>query len=364
LIALLQPPPPTKGGHLQLLDLMRGFAAFAILFWHYHHFSFAVGATHPVPANYRDFEPLRAIFWPLYDHGKYAVLLFWLLSGFVFSHVYTGRQASTRAFVVARFARLYPLHLLTLLVVAGLQALCVARLGGAMIYQHNGWPEFLAQLAFASNWAVDAPYSFNAPIWTVSVEIPVYVLFWLLLPMLFRFGIALPGALTLAFGYGYMLLPGWHLLSAFQCFFAGAALFAACRALGTAGKVALGAGLVAIGIGGCLEVALIRPVGGLALCAALVLALVMVEPLPRPAWLARLNWLGDAGYGIYLWHFPIQLCLFLTFSGFATARSPSHSPWFLALFFGLAIAAGHLSYRWIERPANRWLRMALGGGQR
>jgi peptidoglycan/LPS O-acetylase OafA/YrhL len=193
----------------------------------------------------------------------------------------------------------------------------------------------------------------------VSVEIPAYVLFWLLLPVLFRFGLALPLLLTAAFGYAYVQMPAWHLLSAFQCFFAGAALFLAHRALGTGGRLVLALLLVALGIWGCAPEPLIRPVGGLALCAALVLLLVMAEALPRPAWLDRLNWLGDAGYGIYLWHFPIQLCLFLTFPGFATARSPSHSPWFLALFFALAVLAGHLSYRWFEKPMNRWLRKAL-----
>lgn len=360
MIALLRPPAPVKGGHLQLLDIMRGLAAFAILFWHYHHFSFPVGEVRPWP-GYRATEPLHEIFWPLYAHGKYAVLLFWLLSGFVFSHVYTGRKSSTRDFAVNRFARLYPLHFVTLLVVAVLQAAALARLGGHVIYQHNGLPEFLAQLAFASNWLAEQPYSFNAPIWTVSVEIPVYVLFWLLLPVLFRAGLLFPALLTLAFGYAYVRDPAWHLLSACQCFFAGAALFLAWRALATPGRLALAVLLVALGIWGCGEEWMVRPIGALSLCAALVLVVVMLEDLKRPAWIDRLNWLGDAGYGIYLWHFAIQIFLFLVVPGLGTRHSPSQSPWFLLLFFALAVGAGHLSFRYLEKPANRRIRGLLSG---
>lgn len=355
----LRPPARVAGGHLQLLDLLRGVSAFAILFWHYHHFFFPVGATRPIP-GYRATEPLRALFWPFYDHGKYAVLLFWLLSGFVFAHVYWGRQATTRSFIVNRIARLYPLHLATLLAVALLQALAQARLGGAMIYQHNGLSEFLLQLGFASNWLPDAPYSFNGPIWTVSVEIPAYALFWLLLPVLFRFGILLPMLLTLGFGYVFVRTD-WHLLSAMQCFFAGTALFVAAQASGLAGRLTLVAALTALGVWGLGEVWMIRPIGALALCCALILAVVMLEDAPRPAWLARLNWLGDVGYGVYLWHFPWQLCLFLLVPGLASNHAVAREPWFLLLFMAPVFLIAHLSFRFFESPARRWLRRVLAG---
>ncbi len=355
--AWLRAPERVAGGHLQLLDLLRGISAFAILFWHYHHFFFPIGATRPIP-GYRATEPLREIFWPFYDHGKYAVLLFWLLSGFVFAHVYWGRTATTRSFIVNRIARLYPLHLVTLLAVAALQSLAHARLGGAMIYQHNGVSEFLAQLAFASNWLPDAPYSFNGPIWTVSVEIPAYALFWLLLPVLFRFGILLPMLLTLGLGYAFVRTD-WHLLSAMQCFFAGTALFMAGRASGTPGKRVLLALLAALGLWGLGEEWMIRPIGALSLCCALILALVMLEDRRRPAWLARLNWLGDAGYGVYLWHFPWQLCLFLLVPGLATDHGIAREPWFLLLFMAPVFLIAHLSFRWFESPARRWLQKKL-----
>src|SRR5260221_9245150 len=48
-------------------------------------------------------------------HGGYAVDFFFILSGFVLSHALICRPVSAAAFAWARLARLYPLHLVTLL---------------------------------------------------------------------------------------------------------------------------------------------------------------------------------------------------------------------------------------------------------
>src|SRR5439155_6926128 len=48
-------------------------------------------------------------------HGGFAVDFFFILSGFVLSHALICRPVSATEFAWARLARLYPLHLLTLL---------------------------------------------------------------------------------------------------------------------------------------------------------------------------------------------------------------------------------------------------------
>ena len=112
--------PAAAAPRLTLIDGLRGFAAVAVLFYHYMHFAM-IGTDHERYFEYLDYQPARAAFAILYDWGFYAVQLFWMISGFVFAAVYFGREATTREFVVNRFARLYPLHFLTLLVVAVLQ---------------------------------------------------------------------------------------------------------------------------------------------------------------------------------------------------------------------------------------------------
>src|SRR5471030_1967225 len=48
-------------------------------------------------------------------HGGFAVDFFFILSGFVLSHALIRRSVSPAAFAWARLARLYPLHLVTLI---------------------------------------------------------------------------------------------------------------------------------------------------------------------------------------------------------------------------------------------------------
>jgi peptidoglycan/LPS O-acetylase OafA/YrhL len=136
------------------------------------------------------------------DGGRTAVSLFFVLSGFVLAYNYFG--ISTRAerhnFYVARFARLYPVVLLSLL---------IAAIGVGYSYQHqrqgilvswyaitgHAFPELvaslIAQLAMAIGWfplaAINQPW--NAPAWSISCEVFFYVLFPFLLSKLRKFTI-------------------------------------------------------------------------------------------------------------------------------------------------------------------------------
>jgi peptidoglycan/LPS O-acetylase OafA/YrhL len=122
------PVRPVAVRRFYLLDGARALAALAVLFFHYHHF-FVPPGVKPEPALHGGSEPLRALFAPLYEHGHLSVSFFWVLSGFVFAATYNREAASSRDFFVNRLARLYPLHLLTLCIIAGLQALASARYG-------------------------------------------------------------------------------------------------------------------------------------------------------------------------------------------------------------------------------------------
>lgn len=82
------------------------------------------------------------------------------------------------------------MHFLTLVIVAVLQAVSVARFGASQIYDNNNVYHFVLQLFFASEWGLQAGHSFNAPIWSVSVEILVYAGFWLVHRHLMRWGVA------------------------------------------------------------------------------------------------------------------------------------------------------------------------------
>ena len=111
------------------LDISRGFASLSVVFWHWQHFAF-VGTS--LPQDFmRESLPLYEILRLFYEKGRLGVDYFFLLSGFIFFWRYResikDKMVSARAFFVKRFSRLYPLHVLTLLIVALLQMLYFSR---------------------------------------------------------------------------------------------------------------------------------------------------------------------------------------------------------------------------------------------
>lgn len=348
--------------YLSLIDGVRGVAALVVLVYHYVHF-FMAGPSRTKAPGFMELFPANGVLWPIYEWGYFAVQIFWLISGFVFAHVYYGHEASTRSFFTNRFARLYPLHLVTLLVVAGLQIVAVYRLGYTPVYGNNDWPHFIAQLFMAADW-IRTGFSFNGPVWSVSVEIAVYAMFWFSRGLVARLGWPLLVAMIVAF---YFADREWsaetRIFSCAAYFFAGALL---CRVhqspWGQGPRLAMPAILLpALGILGTMQwgdwgwrVCGIAGIFG-------ALFLLLAEWQSRaPRWLDRAcEWLGENTYGIYLWHFPIQLTLMLVLMPFVRMRDIAQEGWFLVLYLGVALAVARISYVWFERPMRDRLRRAL-----
>ncbi|WP_426960008.1 acyltransferase family protein [Muricoccus radiodurans] len=114
--------------------------------------------------------------------GFLGVDLFFVLSGFVLIHVYRwqlegGGWEAYRNFLQARLARIYPLHLASLLLV-----LCVVLVvpGFADRYHTSGrwsYENFAAQLLLIQNWGYFFPTSWNTPAWSLSAEWAGYLVF-------------------------------------------------------------------------------------------------------------------------------------------------------------------------------------------
>lgn len=334
---------------LLLIDCTRALAAFGVLFWHYQMFFWQPGSDRSPPDLAR-YEPLHGSFALFYDYGFYAVPIFWIISGFVFSRVYLGHDASTRDFITNRLARLYPLHLLTLVVVAILQIAAGMRYGTWIGYGNNDAYHFLLQLAFASNWFTQ-DFSFNAPIWSVSVEIEIYALFWLAHRWLLRFGMLLPLGFAIVF-HEYLRVDGssWVAQCGFN-FFLGVTLEIAQRispsrtrlvalAMMAAGAALLYSGRIPLGIAGLF--------GGSLVFLAELDTLIPSRCAPL------LTAIGDCTYGMYLWHVPIIISLFVVFGAGLASVAPS--PLFLATFLTLVIASARISFLWFEKPMRQLIR--------
>ncbi len=168
---------------LYWIDWTRGMAALVIVVFHYHHFYLRNSEDRPNLPQITEF-PFGEILFPVFSSGAaHAVELFWLISGVVFMHVYSQRRTGLWNFGVARVARLFPLHLATLCLVAVIQIVSLQITGHWQIYGNNDLKHFGLQLLLSSN-SVNLSHglSFNGPIWSVSLEVPVYFLFLFLLP--------------------------------------------------------------------------------------------------------------------------------------------------------------------------------------
>jgi peptidoglycan/LPS O-acetylase OafA/YrhL len=375
------------------LDVLRGLAALGIVFWHWSHFFY--DGTEPGHFD-RVRQPFYLLFKPCYMHGAQAVPLFFCLSGFIFYWLYSDRISrraiSLKEFAVLRFSRLYPLHLLTLLLVAAGQLIMRRYYGSFFVYPNNDLYHFLLQLFFASEWGFQRGISFNGPVWSVSIEILLYSAFfavcavnwrrwWHLLMfvlaghILIRLSPSSPGrALSLFFigGLSFKVFAClWRRGSSrfvLHCLWVAAILMwilvplnkkynllywlyqTICgTSLTIAGKDPIGYALTTMS---SFSIELLFPVT--------ILTLALTEA-HRGTLGKRVAFLGDISYSSYLLHFPLQLLFVLIASVLAIPNTFFYSPASLCLFFLVLIPVSLGSYRLFERPSQTWLRTRLTG---
>jgi peptidoglycan/LPS O-acetylase OafA/YrhL len=124
---------------------------------------------------------------PFFARGYLGVDFFFVLSGFIITHVYLESLASpnlsaVQIFLWHRFIRLYPIHITVL---AGLVAI-VSFVGAAGFALNNPqqwqWNDLLWQLTLLQAWGVTRSPGWNVPSWSISAEWFAYLLFPLLAP--------------------------------------------------------------------------------------------------------------------------------------------------------------------------------------
>jgi peptidoglycan/LPS O-acetylase OafA/YrhL len=145
---------------IKSLTSLRFFFAFVVFL---HHYSIGNG---------------KAIF----PEGYLGVNFFFILSGFIISYSYKQKIIekiiSKREFIVARIARIYPLHLLTFLfaLILGLRQVIIT--GSDFL-----WQQFFLNIALLQSFVPIKEYyfSFNAVSWSISNELFFYLMFPILI---------------------------------------------------------------------------------------------------------------------------------------------------------------------------------------
>jgi peptidoglycan/LPS O-acetylase OafA/YrhL len=369
---------PTRPDRFFSLDALRGLAALTVVFWHWQHFFLLFPRAVPPPTVWL---PFHRVFFLFYSVGWIAVDLFFSLSGFIFFWLYAEAISAGRIsawdFFVLRFSRLYPLHLVSLLAVAAGQLVFLRMTHGFFVYVWNDWYHFLLNLGFASGWGFEKGFSFNGPVWSVSVEVALYVMFFglcrlmrarlvsLLAISAVGFVVVIPVSAYLGKGIGGFFLGG-SVYIAYEWIFRKGFDRAFARTL----PVVLAAAWVYVVVG---PGAAVRH-GGVArwrathvedywpavvlLFPLTILTLVVVERR-RGTLGRRIASLGHISYSSYLLHFPLQLGVATTAVLAGTSRVLFLSPWFLLGFFSLLVGTSLASYHWLEVPAQQWIRGRL-----
>jgi peptidoglycan/LPS O-acetylase OafA/YrhL len=368
-----------SNGQLPSLTALRGVAAFWVVLYHYS--VQCLPNLDVVPHTY------------LIHKGYLAVDMFFMLSGFVMTHVYHRAFSESvrrhyRSFLFARIARIYPLHLLILVLFVA-TALASRLTSGATLGSLRNVPlqgsesvsAFVANVFMVQG--LDASkLSWNYPSWSISVEFMAYLLFPLALPAIWRASdkakIAIALFLVALLALLAFLTKGnfdqWDgpitLLRCLPEFILGTLLYCAFRAAPQGSFL----GRDAMVFGVLLFIVFCLHFGApdlLITCLFAVLVLTAVLNTGSFAALANLSpliWLGDISYSLYLVHGFVQFLTTKLLNYFGIQNHADLSIYsslaLMVLMIAVSLAVAHLTYFGIEIGCRQYLRNLFGVRQK
>lgn len=318
---------------------------------------------------------------PFTHYGYLGVDIFFVLSGFILSHVYG--QALARfdlrtygRYLWFRLARLYPVHIAVLVALVGL-VLLLRALGQAPNNPANWeYPALVYHVTLTHAWGFLEAATWNGPAWSISLEFLAYLLLpaFLLLTSVARHPLAaaLGAALACALLAGLFLEFGWRIKDAhvgadgivrvLTEFGAGCFLYRMWRRvpagpwwdLAAVSLLVVSGVLTAVGVSALVLVPLLG--------AAVLAVAQSTGPFHRFLATRTMVWLGEISYAVYLVHFAILLVAgrALAWSGLASAGTAVSLLAALATLAAILIVAA-AAYHGIERPARRWMRGLWAG---
>ena len=305
--------------------------------------------------------------------GYLGVETFFVLSGFILSHVYLEAAGEKRfsygGFLWARLARVYPLHLVTLFGMIGLGV--AATVAGLSIDASlTDWRALPAHLTLTHAWGLATSSAFNHPSWSISAEWAAYLSFpaFAFVAWRLREQPVLATVLAAAFALGlyaafeplagYSLTEAtfrWGALRIAPCFALGCALYLVHRRGGVpfAGPVALvsGAAVLISASLGLWDAVTVLAAGGL------ILGLGSLDNLRAGVLGSKAGvYLGEISYSIYMVCAPVLL---LTTNVAARLTGADDKRFHIIVWLALVMAipvVAMLTYHLVERPARKALR--------
>lgn len=297
--------------------------------------------------------------------------MFFILSGFVISYSYPSDARGVGAysrFMIRRVARIYPLHLLSLLIFVVLIGVGLERTGRSTPL------DFLYNLVLLQAWGVTDHLSFNSPSWSISAEFFCYLIFPLLMLLARKLHplalAAIVAALYLLLAHGH--LPIWQersqmyganydygMLRALPSFLNGILLAILFRmSQPYRHKRVVFAGIAMFGLSVLVLNVFAKPDLAILLFSAAILLTAVGESafteFPGARLLGRL---GNTSYAIYMLHDAVLIAVFKPSWTWLGLRPDQFWLFALACCAVLTIIADR-TYAYFENPArrlvNRW----------
>ncbi len=354
------------------IDGLRGLAALGVALFHVR-VTLWVGwrELQANPERYSAFD--RALAWlaaPMPFLGS-MVMLFFVISGFCVHVAQAGRDEplGLGRYFRRRVGRIYPPYLVVALV-CGVAAVAGA---GSLGLPATDWALVGRTLAMVQNYSAEGSggqLPTNPALWSLPVEMELYLAYPLLLWAARRFGwgAASAGVLVLTLAATWLRAGGIGWLTGNFAFYwavwsAGAWLAERWRGGTLRPPPAWCGGLAIVFLAAALRATHTgRGAGWEHLGYGAFYAWAVWLLLARPEWWARLpagvaralGGLGRISYSLYLVHFPLFVALGAAWLAIAGAKPASLLVPLAATALAVPVAAWF--YRWVEAPSHRWAR--------
>ena len=344
-----------KNKKIYFIEVLRFLSSLMVVIWHYQHFFL----PHSRQSQY-SLDVINSQFFNIFKFdnlGFIAVYLFFCISGFVFSYTYLNKDPITfKFFFYRRFARLYPLHFATLLIVAIIQLINLRLFGEYEIYFISDIKHFILNFFLISSWGFADGFSFNGPIWSVSIEIFLYLIFFFLIPHLKKHRIlfSFPLLLLILFIYKIKLITNTSIVEGLLLFFSGVLIFHLfTSAINKYYLAVLSTLLIIISLTGNFKVFMF--------CPGILMFFVFLDYTFKINTQTKKTFeiLGNMTYASYLIHVPIQLIIILIINIFGIQIINFYSTQNFFIFIFVVYVISYFTFKLFEKPLNNFIKNKL-----
>lgn len=361
----------TSSNYIDTITPLRGIAALLVCLFHYDELLFFSGLPRIVNIENSSFV----------HNGYLWVDFFFILSGFVITHVYADKLqnwngTNIKKYIWARFTRLYPMHLFTMILIAIIYHIIVYNFPD--FAKNNFWAQastfnnFVAHLFFLQNTPLNNPVAWNVPSWSIAAEWWVYIVAILIIPFLNKravmlknisaFIVALAGLFIISQNGSLNLTLELGILRCLFGFIIGIVVYQVYKTMKNFNKSIFNSDIALIL--SCLVVVFLNHLDLYDFITIPFFALIILSASlnngtsKRVLNIKPLQFLGDISYSFYLLHLLILIIWWLWIQVAFIPENPEVSPtiWnhftWLFIIYASTIIIAYLTHRFVEVPAR------------